>query len=175
MKNSGEFRSQPATPPWRRYAWPLIIIADAGLLLWGLMAAVAPEYLLGPNSGPILPAEYTNFTGNSWSALPSGAAAFITLLFRMYGVYIVAFGMLAIGIAATAFRHGESWAWWALLVGNTIGYPSAMIYDLTVKAIGPFEVTEYIGLAVIYVSLAATVPFIRNRAVIPIEARVVSR
>ncbi len=151
----------PATGRWRRVAWPVILIADAGLLLWGAMAAMAPEYLLGPGSAPILNAEFESFTGASWAALAPKTAAFITLLFRMYGVYIVAFGLVAIVIAATAFRRGQGWAWWALLAGNTIAYPSAMLYDLTVNAIGPFEATEYVCLAAIYVGLAFTAPFVR--------------
>jgi predicted DCC family thiol-disulfide oxidoreductase YuxK len=38
----------------------------------------------------------------------------------MYGVFDVAFGLMASAIAVTAFRRGDGWAWWALLVGNTI-------------------------------------------------------
>jgi hypothetical protein len=149
---------------WRRIAWPLVAIGDAGLLLWGAMAALAPDYLLGPGNAPILKAEYESFTGGSWSALSPSQTGFITLLFRMYGVYIVAFGLLTIFVAATAFRRGESWAWWALLIGNTIAYPSAMLYDFTVNAIGPFEATEYIALAAIYVGLAVTTPSISRQA-----------
>jgi hypothetical protein len=76
----------------------------------------------------------------------------------MYGIYIVAFGLLAVAIAATAFRRGDRWAWWALLMGNTIAFVSAMTYDRIVGAIGPFEWSEYLGLAVIYASLAVTAP-----------------
>src|SRR6516164_3461360 len=76
----------------------------------------------------------------------------------MYGIYIVAVGLLAVVIAATAFRRGDRWAWWALLVGNTIAFVSAMTYDRIVGAIGPFEWSEYLGLAVIYASLAVTAP-----------------
>ena len=47
-------------------------------------------------------------------------AEYIVVLFRMYGVFNVVFGLMAIAIAVTAFRRGERWAWWALLVGNTI-------------------------------------------------------
>ena len=146
----------------RRLAWILICIADAGLLAWGAMAALAPQHLLGPGSVPILTAGYESFTGGSWPELSDASprtAAFIVLLFRMYGVYIVAFGLLAIAVAATAFRRGEGWAWWALLVGNTIAFVSAMTYDWTVSAIGPFELTEYLGLVVIWGALAVTAPF----------------
>lgn len=34
-----------------------------------------------------------------------------------------------------------------------------MAYDRIVHAIGPFEALEYVGLAVIFVALAATTPF----------------
>jgi hypothetical protein len=42
------------------------------------------------------------------------------LLFRIYGAYIVAFGLMAIAVTVFAFRRGDGWAWWALLVGNTM-------------------------------------------------------
>jgi hypothetical protein len=153
---------------WRQIAWIMILIADAGLLAWGAMAALLPERLRGPGSMPILTAEYESFTGGSWPELAAASprtAEFILLLFRMYGVYIVAFGLLAIAVAATAFRRGERWAWWVLLAGNTIAFGSAMTYDWTVSAIGPFELTEYLGLGVIYLALAVTAPFQSNNRV----------
>ena len=150
---------------WRRVAWILILIADVGLLAWGAMAAIAPEHLLGPGSAPILHAEYEGFTGNSWSELADASpmtAGFITLVFRMYGTYGVAFALMAIAITITAFRRGDHWAWWALLVGNTLTFVVAMMYDRTVSAIGPFELTEYLGLGAVYLALAVTVPSMRH-------------
>lgn len=146
----------------RRSAWVVMLIADVGLLAWGLMAALAPEFLLGPGSKPILAAGYEGLTGRSWHELVTsspGAAAFMEVLFRVYGAYVVAFGVLAAAVAATAFRRGEPWSWWALLFGNTIAYVSAMTYDWTVRAIGPFELTEYLGLAMLWGALAVTAPF----------------
>jgi hypothetical protein len=66
---------------------------------------------------------------------------------------------MSVAIAVTAFRRGDVWAWWALLAGNTIALVSAMRYDWIVNAIGPFELSEYLGLAVIYGALAVTAPF----------------
>ena len=152
---------------WRRVALILIVLADAGLLAWGAMAAVAPERLPGPGSTLILPAEYEGFTGHTWSGLTSASpltAEFISILFRVYGAYIVAFGLMAIAIAATAFRQGESWAWWVLLAGNTIAYGSAMLYDRAVGTIGPLEMSEYLGLGAIYLALAVTAPFLKREA-----------
>ena len=140
----------------RRAAWLLIVVADAGILLWGAMAALAPEHLLGPGGAPILQAGYEGFSGDSWPELAPAARGFMEVLFRVYGAFNVAFGLLAIAVAATAFRHGDKWAWWALLAGNTITFGAAMTYDWTVNAIGPFELSEYLGLAVIYAALAVT-------------------
>src|SRR5688572_3258865 len=144
----------------RRVAWLVILIADVGLLLWGAAAALAPGYLLGPGSAPILTAGYEGFTKLAWSELADPSREYITLLFRLYGAYIVAFGLLAIAVTATAFRRGDGWAWWALLFGNTIAFGAAMTYDWIVGAIGPLEMSEYIGIAGIYGALAVTAPFL---------------
>lgn len=45
------------------------------------------------------------------------------------------------------------WSWFALLIGNTIGYGSPIAFDLTVGAIGVFEELEIILLVLIYVAL----------------------
>ena len=143
----------------RRIAWIFIVIVDLSFVGWGAMAALAPGHLLGPGGAPIVASEYEGFTGQSWSELVSTSpktAAFATVIFRVYGAYNVAFGVLTIFIAATAFRRGERWAWWALLLGNTITLVSAMVFDATMRAIGPFEMTEYLGLALVWGALAVT-------------------
>ena len=146
----------------RQIAWALILVVDVGYIAWGAGAAAAPDHLLGPGGKAILPAGYEGYSGASWSDLAGGApmsAGYMTVLYRMYGVYNVLFGLLCTAIAVTAFRRGESWAWWALLVGNTVALVSAMTYDKTVNAIGPFELTEYLGLALVWGALALTAPF----------------
>ena len=133
-----------------------------GYIAWGAGAAAAPDHLLGPGGNAILPAGYEGYSGGSWSALARPSpfiTGYMTVLFRMYGLYCVLFGFMGSMIAVTAFRRGERWAWWALLVGNTVALMSAMTYDKTVNAIGPFELTEYIGLAMVWGALAVTAPF----------------
>jgi hypothetical protein len=150
----------------RQVAWMLVLLVDAGFVAWGAMAAAFPDHLLGPRGLPILVAGYEGFTGSVWSELAtesSATAAYITVLFRMYGMFNVAFGLMAGAIAITAFRRGDRWAWWALLVGNTIALVSAMTYDWTVNAIGLFELSEYVGLAATAIALAITVPFPARR------------
>ena len=145
----------------KRRAWILILIADAGFVAWGLMAAAWPDYLLGPGGTPILSAGYEGYSGSSWSELLRTSpmtAKYMIVLFRTYGMHCVVFGLLGSVIAVTAFRRGERWAWWALLVGNTLALVSAMSYDWIVNAIGPFELTEYLGLAIVWGALAVTRP-----------------
>ena len=154
----------------RRVASILILIVDVGLAAWGGMAAAFLYQLLGPGGQPILPAGYEGFTGGSWGQLVASdpmSARYMEVLFRMYGIFNFAFGLMAATVAATAFRRGERWAWWALLVGNTITLVAAMRYDWMVKAIGPFELTEYLGLAMVLGALAITAPFVQSTGVIP--------
>lgn len=146
----------------RQIAWILILIVEVGYIAWGAGAAASPDHLLGPGGKAILPAGYEGYSGASWSALAGSSpmtAAYMSVLYRMYGIYNVLFGLMGGAIAVTAFRRGEVWAWWALLVGNTIALASAIMYDKTVNAIGPFEMTEYLGLALVWGALAITAPF----------------
>lgn len=147
----------------RLVAWILIVIVDAGFVAWGAMAAVWPDHLLGPGGTPIVMAGYEGYTHASWSELAATSpmtTRYIEVVFRMYGIFNVIFGLLGTTIALTAFRRGERWAWWALLAGNTIALVSAMRYDWIVDAIGPFELTEYLGLAAVLGALAVTAPFL---------------
>jgi hypothetical protein len=143
----------------RRVAVILILLVDAGFAGWGAMAAAFPDFLSGPGGKPILLAGYEGYTGTSWSDIASTSPAtadYMELLFRMYGMFNLVFGLITVAIAITAFRRGERWAWWTILAGNTIALISAMTYDRTVRAIGPFELSEYLGLVLIFIALAIT-------------------
>ena len=145
----------------RQIAWILILIVDVAYIAWGGAVAIAPDHVLGPGGKAILPAGFEGYSGGSWSALVGAAplsAGYMVVLFRMYGIYCVLFGIMGSSIAATAFRRGERWAWWTLLVSNTVALLSAMTYDKLMHAIGPFELTEYLGLALVLGAFAITAP-----------------
>ena len=145
----------------RQIALIVILIVDVGYIAWGAGAAASPEHLLGPGGKGILPAAYEGYSGGSWSELVSASpatAGYIKVMYRMYGTYCALFGLLASAIAVTAFRRGERWAWWTLLVGNTIALAAAITMDRMSHAIGPFELTEYLGVALIWGALAVTAP-----------------
>ena len=146
----------------RQVALILVLVVDVAYIAWGAGAAAAPDHLLGPGGKAILPAGYEGYSGGSWAELAVASpqiAGYMTVLYRLYGVYCVLFGFMSSVIALTAFRRGEHWAWWVLLIGNTVALVAAMTYDKMVNAIGPFEVTEYIGLALVWGALAVTAPF----------------
>ena len=145
----------------RQIAWILILIVDVAYILWGAAVAIAPDQVLGPGGKTILPAGFEGYTGASWSALVASAplsAGYMAVLYRLHGMNCVLFGIMGSSIAVTAFRRGERWAWWTLLIGNTIALVSAMTYDKMVNAIGPFELTEYLGLVLVWAAFAMTAP-----------------
>ena len=154
--------SPDGAPARRRVAAMLILIVDLGFIAWGGMAAFFLDRLIGPGGKSILPAGYEGFSKGSWSELlrsaPS-AAAYMNVLYRTYGMYNVVIGLMGSAIAITAFRRGERWAWWTLLAGNTIALVSAIVYDRVVNAIGPFEMTEYLGLLLVWGACTVTAPF----------------
>lgn len=157
----------------RQVAWILILIVDVGYIAWGAGAAVSPDHLLGPGGKAILPAGYEGYSEGSWPTLASTAplaAGYMAVLYRMYGVYNVLFGFLCSAIAVTAFRRGDHWAWWTLLIGNTIALVAAMTYDKTVNAIGPFELTEYLGLAMVWAAFVITAPFRAGARPVPVTS-----
>jgi hypothetical protein len=147
----------------RSIAWILILIVDVAYGAWGAMAAAMPDGLLGPGGKAILPAGYEGYSGGSWSELLRTSpmtAKYMIVLYRMYGIHCLVFGLMGSAIAVTAFRRGDRWAWWTLLASNTIALVSAMRYDWIVNAIGPFELTEYLGFALVCGALAITAPFL---------------
>jgi hypothetical protein len=155
----------------RQIAWILILIVDAAYIAWGAAVALAPDHVLGPGGKAILPAGFEGYSGGSWSALVNSSpssAGYMAVLYRLYGTYCVLFGFMGSVITLTAFRRGERWAWWTLLVSNTVALLSAMTYDRFVNAIGPFELTEYLGLVLVWGAFAVTAPVRKKARPIPI-------
>ncbi len=154
----------------RRIAWIVLLVVDGAWIAWGAAAALAPDHLLGPGGVAILPAGYQGYAHASWSQLAGTSpltAGYMAVLYRMYGIFIVVFALMASALTVTAFRRAERWAWWTLLVCYTIAFVSAMTYDRTVHAIGPFELSEYLGLVLVWGALGITAPFLAGR---PAEA-----
>lgn len=123
------------------------MIADLGVLLYGLMVIFVPS---------VLSEGFRVSTGQSWSTLLSVSpktAEYLMLLWRLLGALNVAFAVVAIAIVLVSFRKGEAWSWYALLIGNTIGYCSPIAFDLTVGVVGVFEDLEIVLIVLTYIAL----------------------
>ena len=73
----------------------------------------SPPCQIGPGGKSILPAGYEGFSKGSWSEIVKTApmaARYMDALYRTYGMYNVAIGLMGSAIAVTAFRRGERWA-----------------------------------------------------------------
>jgi hypothetical protein len=78
----------------RRWAWVIILVADVGVLVYGVMAAVAPTALI-PG--------YESYSNRAWPELVAAdtqTAQFILLLFRLVGAIGVFEVLEFVGIAA---------------------------------------------------------------------------
>src|SRR5215468_6552558 len=94
----------------RRVALTLILIVDVGYIAWGAGAAAMPDHLLGPGGKAILPAGFEGYSGGSWTELAAASpliAGYMKVLYRLYGIYCILFGLMGSAISVTAFRRGE--------------------------------------------------------------------
>ena len=145
----GTFLARPLTPSrLGRLAWVVILVADVGIVLYGVLAVATPS---------LLAAGYERYTGASWASLVAQApqtAAYLILTYRMVGGLNVALGITLIAIIVGPFRRGDRWAWFALLSGNLLGFGVPMTYDQITGAIGFFEILEFVAIAAVLVALA---------------------
>jgi hypothetical protein len=128
----------------------VILMADAGIVLYGMLAVATPS---------LLTAGYEAYSGASWASLVARApetAAYLLLVYRMVGGLNVALGITLIAIIVGPFRRGERWAWFTVLIGNVLGFGVPMAYDQITGAIGFFEILEFVAIAAVLVALALT-------------------
>ena len=100
-----------AEKPYEKYAWILLFITGIhGLVLtFGstTTSSLADTFAL------------KNFTGLTWDELVakgSGIASFAKYLERDFGVMILGWSILLMGIAYVPYRRGERWAWYLLWI-----------------------------------------------------------
>lgn len=136
-------------PDHRRLAVVAVAVIDFSVVAWGVLAVADPE---------VLTSGFETYTGEQWGRFAGRAAAaeFLLIAFRLMGALNVAVGLILLIVATTGFRMGHRWAWWTLLIGNTLAIGAPIVYDRTVGFIRVFEVLEYVALAVVYGALAAT-------------------
>lgn len=131
----------------RGWAWILILAADAGIVLYGVLALATPSALT---------AAYETYTGSTWESLVAStpaAAAYVLLVYRLVGGLNVGLGVTLIAVVAGPYRRGERWAWFAVLMGNVIGFGVPMTYDQITGAVGTFEILEFVAVGAVVIGL----------------------
>lgn len=91
------------------------------LLAVGLIAiAVGVVYLLAPEPWLLDRRANERLLGMSFEELMQQVPtlpAYLVVVYRFFGLYLLGVGLFISGIAFTAFRRGERWAWWWMLLG----------------------------------------------------------
>jgi hypothetical protein len=130
-----------------RIAWKVTMIPNLTVLLFGLLLALIPDAVLGEG--------FQLFAGQSWSALLSASpktAEYISLFGRMFGAHMIALAVLIIAITLRSFRRGENWSWYTLLISNTLGWGSAIAFELTAGEISIVAI-EIVMILLVYIAL----------------------
>src|SRR5260221_10177407 len=91
---------------YEKHAWIIIFV-------FGLLAVIAaPINLLGTPPNPPSPESTTGLTLDQMSTRIPGVRDYIGGISRQLGNFMLAMGVLIMGIAAVPYRKGEKWAWY---------------------------------------------------------------
>ena len=91
---------------YEKYAWIIIFI-------FGFLAVItAPIILSGKQPNPPSPEAMTGLTLDEMEKQVPGINSYISGISRQLGNFMLAMGVLLMGIAAVPYRKGERWAWY---------------------------------------------------------------
>ena len=93
-----------------KYAW-IIFFA------YGLLSVIAALRILpGRPPDPPSPEGFTGLTLAEMDARLPGVLGYISSISTQLGNFMLALGVLIMGVAAVPFRKGEKWAWYAFWI-----------------------------------------------------------
>ena len=98
---------------FERYSWIVFLALGLIIALFGLGDILSGGATFEGGEAPTL----QGISGMTWQQLSSAnpnAASMIDYLVRAGGVHLFILGLLSMVVAATAFRRGERWAWYAM-------------------------------------------------------------
>jgi len=93
---------------YQKYAWVIFFVLGIGA------AISSPSGFTGTPPNPPSPEGTTGLTLDQIVARIPGMMGYISSIARQLGNFMLAVGLLTIGIAAVPFRRGERWAWYSL-------------------------------------------------------------
>jgi len=89
-----------------KHAWIIIFVFGV------LVVIAAPINLLGTPPNPPSLESTTGLSLNEIAARVPGIGGYISGISRQLGKFMLAMGVLIMGIAAGPYRKGEKWAWY---------------------------------------------------------------
>ncbi|MCC7163821.1 MAG: hypothetical protein IT331_15100 [Anaerolineae bacterium] len=98
---------------FERYSWIVFLALGLIIALFGLGDILTGGATFESGEAPTL----QGISGMTWQQLSStspNAASMIDYLVRAGGLHLFILGLLSMSVAATAFRRGERWAWFAM-------------------------------------------------------------
>ncbi|MDQ2943622.1 MAG: hypothetical protein M3R21_08145 [Candidatus Dormibacteraeota bacterium] len=114
----------------QRYAWTVFVFIGVVMFLFGLTDLMSGAATFGQGEAPT----FRGITGTTWeSTKTSPVAAQIDWMVRAQAIWITLGGALTGLVAATAFRRGERWAWFAMLLVPLLGAVLDLNLYLAVK------------------------------------------
>jgi hypothetical protein len=140
----GEIRMESRTVS---IAWKVLMIPNLMVLLIALLFVFVPDVVL--RNG------FQSFVGQSWEVIFSitpEIIEYISLFARMFGAHMIVIAVLAIAITLKSFRSAKRWSWYTLLVGNSFGWGSAILFDFSTGQIS-FVVMELVMILLVYIAL----------------------
>jgi hypothetical protein len=132
-----------------KVSWVLLLIVHCVVIILALMVLIIPKVSIAN--------EFQVLTGHQWSDFMSSnpqVSSYISILTFEIGIFAVTIGISALFITLFAYREGEKWAWYLLLILYTIvwgGGIRANLYtgDMVSVVIGIVLLAiAYIGLAI---------------------------
>ena len=132
-----------------KLSWILLFIVSCVTIIIAFVLLFVPAVFIAN--------EFQSFTGHQWSdfkALNPQVASYIAIASFDFGIALLVTGISALFITLFAYRKGEKWAWYLLLIAHTIGWGGAISANLltgdmvVVTVCIVFLVIAYVGLAI---------------------------
>ncbi len=131
-----------------KISWKIMMVPPIFTLLLGLSLTVAPGISIAKNFQSVMGQPWADFVMSN-----AKLGTFLSMLIQLIGVQVIVIGIVSIAITLMAYRRGEKWSWYILLVGNTLGFGSGLVWEAATDVIQTL-VMFAIMLLVAYVGLA---------------------
>jgi hypothetical protein len=95
----------------------LVVIGGLAIVMGVSFVLLRPLVVLLPEDQ-----RFTGLTPDQLKTLSPQLFAWIGMVFRSWGAFAIGLGTMISAVAATAYRDGQRWAWWALAVAGMLTF-----------------------------------------------------